>query len=108
MKTTIAITLFAALAAATSVPINPVKCKGGKAAKCPINEFCIGENPRTGAAGVCVPTAYKEYCGGFTSIKCSFKFDKCIEDPRIVCPPNVADCGGSVCIPDIYAKEIGK
>ncbi|MFP2927445.1 hypothetical protein ACLESO_20050 [Pyxidicoccus sp. 3LG] len=113
MKTTfflVAFAAFAAFAAAAPqgkpVDTTPKRCGGSSGKKCLKNEICVGEKEIKGGVGVCL--ADPKPCGNFNGDVCPKKTDSyCINDPRIHCPPGVVDCGGGVCLPGEWARQVG-
>ncbi|KAJ6261642.1 hypothetical protein Dda_2440 [Drechslerella dactyloides] len=105
MKATILVALFAALAAAAPQgATGPQRCGGKTGKTCHGKQVCAGEKEIKDGNGVCVTG---KPCGNFFGDVCPQRGDRCVNDPRIECPEGVMDCGGGVCIPAQWVKELG-
>ncbi|KAF3923869.1 hypothetical protein ABW21_db0207616 [Orbilia brochopaga] len=105
MKAGVLVALLAAVvAAAPQIATGPKRCGGNTGKTCSKNEVCAGfENTKDGN-GVCVAGLP---CGDFLGHQCPKSGDFCVNDPRIHCPEGVMDCGGGVCVPGQWVKELG-
>ncbi|KAK6331265.1 hypothetical protein TWF696_003325 [Orbilia brochopaga] len=104
MKATVLVALFAAVVAAAPGSA-PKRCGGKTGLTCATKEVCAGFEFTKDGSGVCVDGSRP--CGDFFGHVCPGNGDWCANDPRVVCPPNVLDCGSGVCIPGQWVKDLG-